>query len=375
MPVQYHQGKFPPPSLDWDKLIPLIGPANAGLARYEGLLSAIPNAHVLLAPMTTQEAVLSSKIEDTHVTMSEVLEVEAGGQPELFSQAKRDDVEEVLNYRKAMQACAGELKQRPFSQQILRSAHALLMRGVRGQDKTPGQYRADQNWIGPRGCSIQAASFMPIDLAHLQSGMDLWEKYFGSEKEPDKLIQLAVLHVEFEALHPFQDGNGRLGRMLLPLFLLQHKLLSSPDFYMSGYLEANREEYQERLRAVSRDNDWTGWCAFFLQGIIQQAEENERKARTILSLYHRLKAESPDFTHSQHAIRAVDFIFKTPIFSASHFTNPKHSGIPKPTATRILNLMRGKQILATVREGRGRQSGIYAFKELLNIAEGKEFIL
>jgi Fic family protein len=321
MAVKYHLGKFPPKELEWAKPIPLIGPASAGLARYEGLLSAIPNVHVLLSPLTTQEAVLSSKIEGTHVTMGEVLEIEAGGQPDLFSQTKRDDAEEVLNYRAAMRACVSEMERRPFSQQILRAAHGLLMKGVRGRDKNPGGYRTEPNWIGTKGCTIKEASFVPIGVEHLQTGMDDWEKYFGSTDEPDALTQLAILHVEFEALHPFKDGNGRLGRMLLPLFLFQRKLLSSPDFYMSGYMEANREEYQERLRAVSRDGDWTGWCAFFLKGVVQQSAENERKARAILTLYNRLKTEVVDLTHSQHSIRAVDFIFESPIFTAPMFTN------------------------------------------------------
>ncbi len=370
MPVRYHLGKFPPKEIDWAKLIPLIGPANAGLARYEGLLSAIPNVHVLLSPLTTQEAVLSSKIEGTHVTMGEVLEIEAAVQPELFTQTKRDEAEEVLNYRNAMRSCVSEMGQRPFSQQILRSAHALLMKGVRGRDKNPGSYRTDQNWIGPTGCPITEASFVPIGVAHLQSGMDDWEKYFGSIEEPDALTQLAIIHVEFEALHPFKDGNGRLGRMLLPLFLFQRKMLSSPDFYMSGYMESNREEYQERLRAVSRDNNWTDWCEFFLKGVVQQSAENEQKARAILTLYNRLKTEVVDLTHSQHAIRAVDFIFETPIFTAPMFTD--HSKIPKPTAARILSVLRNKKLLVPLRQGRGRRAGIYAFRELVNIAEGKK---
>jgi Fic family protein len=370
MPVKYHLGKFPPKELDWAKLIPLIGPASAGLARYDGLLSAIPNVHVLLSPLTTQEAVLSSKIEGTHVTMGEVLEVEAGGQPDLFTQAKRDDVEEVLNYREAMRSCVSEVAQRPFSQQILRAAHALLMKGVRGRDKNPGGYRTDQNWIGPKGCTIKEASFVPVAVEHLQMGMDDWEKYFGSTTEPDALIQLAILHLEFEALHPFKDGNGRLGRMLLPLFLFQRKLLSSPDFYMSGYLEASREEYQERLRAVSRDDDWTSWCVFFLKGVIQQSAENEHKARAILKLYNRLKTEVVDLTHSQHSIRAVDFIFESPIFTAPMFTN--YSKIPKPTAARILALLRREKLLIPIREGKGRRAGVYVFRDLVNIAEGKK---
>ncbi|MGE0682487.1 MAG: Fic family protein [Candidatus Binatia bacterium] len=367
-PVYYHLGQFPPQELDWPQLIPLIGPASAGLARYDGLLSAIPNADILLSPLTTQEAVLSSKIEGTHVTIGEVLEIEAGGESEAITQPKRDDAEEVLNYRKAMRACVAEMAHRSLSQHVLRAAHSLLMQGVRGRDKSPGSYRNEQNWIGRKGCTIEEAYFVPIPTEHLQSGMDAWERYLSSTAEPDALIQLAILHVEFEALHPFKDGNGRLGRMLIPLFLFQRKLLASPDFYMSGYLEANREEYQDRLRKVSRIGNWTGWCAFFLKGIQQQSAENERKARAILTLYDRLKTQVVDLTHSQHSIRAVDFIFQTPIFTAPLFTN--HSQIPKPTATRILNLLREKGIVSPLREGRGRRAGIYIFPELLNIAEG-----
>ncbi len=138
---------------------------------------------------------------------------------------------------------------------------------------------------------------------------------------------------------------------------------------MSGYLEANREEYQERLRAVSRDGDWTAWCAFFLQGVRDQAAENERKARDILSLYNRVKSQVADLTHSQHSIKAVDFIFQTPMFSAPFFI--RLADIPRPTANRILTLLRNEGLLFTVRKGRGSRPGIYAFRELLNIADGK----
>ena len=368
--VRYHLGQFPPKTLDWPRLIPLIGPANGGLARYDGLLSAIPNAHILLSPLTTQEAVLSSKIEGTHITIGEVLEIEAGGESGAITQPKRDDAEEVLNYRKAMRACIAEMKHHPLSQQVIKAVHRLLMQGVRGRDKSPGSYRNNQNWIGPKGCKIEQASFVPISPEQLQSGMDEWEHYLQSTTEPDAIVQLAILHVEFEALHPFKDGNGRLGRMLIPLFLFQCKLLASPDFYMSSYLEANREEYQERLRAVSKDGDWTGWSVFFLKGIQQQAAENESKARAILSLYDRVKTQVTDLTHSQHSIRAVDFIFGTPIFTAPQFTNL--SSIPKPTAARILNILREKGLLLPLREGRGRRAGVFVFRDLINIVEGKD---
>jgi Fic family protein len=269
-----------------------------------------------------------------------------------------------------MRACEAEMGERPLSLHVLRAAHHLLMQGVRGRDKSPGAFRNEQNWIGPKGCTIEDASFVPIAPQQLQSGMEAWEGYLRSASELDALVQLAIIHVEFEALHPFEGGNGRLGRMLIPLFLFQRKLLASPDFYMSGYLEAHRDEYQERLRAVSREGDWTGWCAFFLAGVRQQAAENERKARAVLALYDRVKAQVTELTHSQHAIKAVDFVFRTPIFKATTFT--QHSDIPKPTANRILTILRDEGLLTTLVLGSGRRSGIHAFSALLNIAEGEE---
>jgi len=359
--------------LDWAQLIPLIGPANAGLARYDGLLSVIPNAHILLSPLTTQEAVLSSKIEGTHVTIGEVLEIEAGGVSEALTHPKRDEAEEVINYRSAMLACIDdicmdEMKGQMFLQEILRGAHQILMRGVRGHGKKPGSYRTEPNFIGPAGCTLETANFIPIDPGHLRAGMDAWERYARSTDEPDVLVQLALTHLEFEALHPFKDGNGRLGRMLIPLFLCRRGLLRSPDFYMSGYLERNREEYHERLRGASRDGEWTQWCVFFLKGIQSQADENARRARAILALYDRLKEQVPKLTRSHHAMRIVDFLFEKPIFRAPVFIND--AGIPKPSANRFLNLLREAGILSPLQEGRGRRAGIYAFTELLNVAEG-----
>ena len=370
--AQYHLGEFPPKNLEWNRLIPLIGPTSAALARYDGLLSAIPNAHVLLSPMITQEAVLSSKIEGTQVTIGEVLEIEAGSDSETISQPKRDDAEEILNYRKAMRMCEETLKTRPISQHLVRSAHEILMQGVRGKDKTPGRYRTEQNWIGPAGCTLETAGYIPVSPDHLQTGMDEWERLCQSEAEPDGLIQLAILHVEFEALHPFKDGNGRLGRMLIPLFLYQRKLLSSPDFYMSGYLEANRDEYQERLRAVSRNGEWTEWCIFFLNGIREQANENETRTRRILALYDSVKNRIPELTHSQHASLALDFIFQTPVFRTSFFV--QQSRIPRPSASRILRILRDNGLVIPLVEGKGRSPGIYAFRELINITEGQAVI-
>jgi Fic family protein len=367
-PVRYHIGKFPPQQIDWAKLVPLVGRANASLARYDGLVAAIPNASVLLSPLTTQEAVLSSKIEGTNVTMGEVLEIEAGGDGNV-GQPKREDAEEIRNYRRALSFAAHAIGERPLTQHLLREVHALLMEGVRGRDKDPGAFRNEQNWIGPQGCTIDQANFVPIPQEHLIAGLEAWSNFMTSENEPDPLVQLAVVHAEFEAIHPFKDGNGRLGRMIIPLFLFSRGILSGPNFYMSGYLEERREQYVESMRSISRDDDWTQWCAFFLEGIIDQASENQSKAQSILRLYQETLAQVVDITHSQFAARAVDFIFSRPVFSSTHFI--EGSDIPRATALRFLTLLRDNGVLHQLQEGAGRRAAIYAFPRLINIAEGR----
>ena len=367
--VRYHLGAFPPPNLDWEKLIPLIGPASAALARYDGVLVAIPNPEVLLSPLTTQEAVLSSRIEGTQATMTEVLEFEAKDEPGETDDRKTADIYEVLNYRHAIRQAKDMLAELPLSGRLIRAAHKTLLQGVRGKNKAPGEYRRNQNLIGTQGCTEETARFVPISAGDLLDGISSWEKYLNG-KEPDGLVQLAIVHAEFEALHPFLDGNGRLGRMLIPLFLFKHKLLATPTFYLSEYLEANREEYYDRLLAVSRDGDWTGWCVFFLGALIAQAESNTRKVKQILDLYESKKSWVADHTHSQHAIRALDFIFDRPIFRSSDFVG--HADIPKDTARRILTVLRDEGLLRVVREAAGRTTAVLVFPELLTIAEGQE---
>ena len=366
-PVRYHEGKFPPSELEWAKLVSLVGSANAAIARYDGLLSAIPNAAILLSPLTTQEAVLSSRIEGTQATMGEVLEYEAKGDTGDPISPKEADIWEVLNYRKAMRAAEAMLQEIPLSQRIIREAHRILLSGVRGHGKSPGEYRRIPNRIGPHGCDMDDATFIPISADKLPEAMSRWERYIH-EKTPDHLIHLALLHAEFEALHPFLDGNGRLGRMLFPLYMYQAGVIQRPMFYINAFLEANREAYYERLLAVSRDYDWTGWCVFFLAAVQKQAEENLQKINAILSLYNQMKIRFVDLTHSQYAIHALDWIFERPILKSSDFV--RFSSIPKPTAQRIINMLKGEDILHTLQESRGRKAAVLAYPALLNIAEG-----
>ena len=368
MAVFYREGRFPPEErLDWPKLIPLIGPAAAAVARYDGTLARIPNPRVLLSPLTTQEAVLSSRIEGTQATMGEVLEFEAGKEP--ASPERRDDIQEILNYRAAMRGAEEQLTTVPLSHRVIKKAHSVLLRGVRGRGKSPGEYRRIPNWIGPPGCTRDEASFVPIDADKLPKAMDAWERYIHAET-PDKLIQLAILHAEFEALHPFLDGNGRLGRMFVPLYLWQNGLIQAPMFYISAYFEAHRDAYYDGLLAVSRDDDWTNWCRLFLEAVRLQAEDSLAKAQGIIDLYEQMKGRVSELTRSRYAIQMLDWIFEQPIFRSTDFTG--WANVPEATGRRMLKELREGGVLNVLIPRSGRRGTVYSFPELLNVAEGAE---
>ena len=254
---------LPVPGLDLGRLIRKVGPANAAMARYDGLLQSVINPSVMLSPLTNREAVLSSKIEGTQATVDEVLEFEAGME---FDVEKTHDIQEVVNYRKTLVLASEWLRDRPITLSLIRQMHAMLMDSVRGADKSPGQFRIEQNWIGSYGCTIEQATFVPPSPLQLQDFLERWETYIAGD-DIDTLIQCAVVHAQFELIHPFKDGNGRIGRLLIPLFLYQKKALKSPMFYVSEYMESNREEYYSRLKGISRDGDWTGWVEFFLDAV------------------------------------------------------------------------------------------------------------
>lgn len=266
----YEPVSLPLSSLDYKRLLPLVAQANASLARYDSLLQGIPNAEVMLSPLTMQEAVLSSRIEGTQATVDEVLEHEAGlrkGGEQL------NDIQEVSNYRVALLRGREHLKVYPIRLAFVRELHRILLNSVRRQDKMPGEFRKDQNWIGLPGCPIEEATFVPPDPLQLNGYLEEWECYLELD-DIDFLLQTAVMHAQFELLHPFKDGNGRIGRILIPLFLFQKQIISQPMFYLSEYLEKHRSRYYARLRAISQNGDWNGWIAFFLQAVIDQAHQN-----------------------------------------------------------------------------------------------------
>jgi len=355
---------LPLEGLDYKLLFSLVGDANAELARYDGLLQGIPNPSVMLSPLTTQEAVLSSKIEGTQATVDEVLEQEAG----LIKEGEKyKDIQEISNYRQALFRASEHLKEYPIRLGFICELHKILLDSVRGQDKTPGEFRTDQNWIGKAGCTIEEASFVPPSPLQLLDFLQAWEAYTDFD-ESDFLLQTAVVHAQFELLHPFKDGNGRIGRILIPLFLYQKKALSEPMFYLSEYLEANREEYYQRLKAISEQGDWNGWIAFFLKAIAVQARQNSVRVRAIMALYEKMKTQTQELTHSQYTLDTVDWLFSRPIFRGADFIS--ETRIPRPTAQRILKLLKDNNILQELRPAKGRQSAILVFPELVRAAEG-----
>jgi Fic family protein len=364
----YKPNTLPLEGLDYQRLFALVGDANAELARYDGLLQGVVNPSVMLSPLTNEEAVLSSKIEGTQATVDEVLEQEAGI---LKEGEKAKDIQEIINYREALRSAHHYLDERSITLSFVRELHKILLNSVRGQDKTPGEFRKDQNWIGKYGCTIEGASFVPPNPLQLQDHLEAWQSYMETN-DSDLLLQTAVVHAQFELLHPFKDGNGRIGRILIPLFLYQKKKLSQPMFYLSSYLEANREEYYVRLQDISREGDWNGWIAFFLKAITEQAKNNNAKVKAIMCLYDDMKKQIHEITHSQYTVHLLDAIFDRPIFETTDFV--RRTNIHKPTAMGLLRQLKAADILKELRPGSGRRAAVLCFPELLNIAEGRKIL-
>ncbi len=363
MKKPYIPESLPLQSVDWTRFITLIGQANAELARYDGILQGIINPGVLLSPLTTKEAVVSSKIEGTQASLEEVLQYEAS--PDTKTE-KYDDIREVINYREAMRFAISWMKEKPITLNLIKQTHGILLDSVRGKNKSRGIFRTSQNFIGKPGATVEQASYVPPEPAILMEHLSNFEKYIHYD-EKDPLVQLAIVHAQFEVIHPFLDGNGRLGRILIPLFLFEKKVLHSPMFYVSEYLENHREEYYAKLRALSEEKEWDNWIEFFLRAVIEQAKANSIKAKSILALYERKKTRITEITHSQYAIKILDTIFASPIFNTTDFI--KHSRIPKPSAMRYLKMLRKEGILVTLKAGSGRRAEVMMFKKLIDIVD------
>lgn len=350
-------------TLNWQRFAINISKASAALAYYNGILNSIPNPAIFLSPLETKEAVLSSRIEGTITTVDEVLKYEVDLKPDSIH--KQEDILEVLNYRMATRAAKDWLgRDLPFNLTMICAIQNALIQGARGKDKHPGEIRKEQVWIGPKGCSMDEAAYVPPEPLGLIHHLDNLI-HFMNRTDQEVLVQTAIMHAQFEIIHPFCDGNGRTGRILIPLFLWCKDLISAPMFYISEYFDENRDLYIENLRRITRDHDWESWILFFLDAIAIQAKRNNDKASQVLNLYKDMRNRIVNLTKSPHAMKVLDSIFTTPIMRTSDFI--KSSGLEPNSAHRIISRLKSEKILVTIQKHSGRTAEILVFEQLYQI--------
>ena len=328
--VPYHLGTFPPAALDYEVALGPLEEAAASLARYDTKMSGMVNSELFLAPLRRQDAVTSSRMEGTISTIEELYRLEAeedAGSVDPYREARNDDVETYLYSRALRNAQQALAEGAPLGEHLIRTAHQQLLSFGRGARKRPGSYKVEQNYIGDekRG----KIYYVPIAPEQLAPAMGELVR-FMNESKMRPLIRTAIAHVEFEALHPFEDGNGRIGRMLITLMLWKLGILHQPNFFVSGYFEAHKDEYIERMRAVSATGDWTGWVVFFLEAMHEQATVNIQTADAIFRLHNEMRERFRIVLNSQFHDQALDYVFASPVFRNDRFVD--RSGIPPSSA-------------------------------------------
>ena len=301
----------PPVAMD-PELVCLLSEADRAVGRLDGVATVLPNPELFVAMYVRHEAVLSSQIEGAQSSLDDVLqfEIDAAGK-ELPK-----DVAEVVNYVHAMNHGLARIRQLPLSLRLIREIHEKLMAGVRGGERTPGEFRRSQNWIGPPGCTLTDATFVPPPVHEMQTALDHFEKFLHDASLP-VLVQCGLAHAQFETIHPFLDGNGRIGRLLVTFLLCERNVLHRPLLYLSLFLKTHRSEYYDRLTAVRRDGHWEGWLKFFLRGIVEVSRSATETARAILHLRETHRQWIGDRLAGRAALgaRLLDYLFEQPIVS------------------------------------------------------------
>lgn len=359
--VKYHYNKFPPKNLNYGDFIKEIISATDALARFDQMLKNLHNNEILLAPLRNQEAVISSRIEGTISTMDEILQYEAdddGG-----NQNVRTDVVETILYQRTLKNAQKGLEDGyPFSTGFIKQMHQQLLSLGRGAQKSPGKLKTEQNYLADK--IKKQIQFIPISPEMLDEGLDRLFNYLNESTDP-ALIKTALMHLEFEALHPFQDGNGRIGRMLITLFLWKEGILSQPHFYISGFLEEHKDQYIDTMRNVSETNNWNHWIKFFLAAVENQAIRNLESAERIKMLYEDMKIEFMEILSSKWSMNTLDYVFTYPVFRNNKF--PKVAGIPPATASGITKKLLDRGFLTQKEEASGSRAALYSFEPLMKI--------
>lgn len=344
--------------LDDLKVIDLLSKADRQLGRLDMYSEYIPNIDLFITMHVTKEATQSSKIEGTQTHIEEALM-----DRENVPAEKRDDWEEVQNYIEAMSRAIKELEELPFSSRLIRNTHSVLMQGVRGELKQPGDFRKSQNWIG--GSSIADATFVPPIYENISKLMGDLENFMHDEnlQLPD-LIKIAVMHNQFETIHPFLDGNGRVGRLMITLFLVSCGILKQPILYLSDYFEKNRTDYYDNLMRVRLKNDLSGWVKFFLKGVIETAKSSIQTFDGILKLQKEIDIQLRSMgARSGNAQKVVNHLYKRPLISAERASEVAE--VSMPTAYKLISSLEKHEILHEVTGA--ERNRLYIFKDYLNL--------
>jgi Fic family protein len=293
----------------------LLSRADRALGRLDGSIQTLPHPDLFVFMYVRKEAVLSSQIEGTQSSLQDVLAAEA----RILSPERPKDVDEVVNYVRAMNHGLERLKSLPVSVRLIREIHAELVKGVRGSRLTPGEVRTSQNWVGPAGCTLAEATFVPPPPHEVARHLGDLEKFLHSDVPLPALISIGLAHAQFETIHPFLDGNGRVGRLLITFLLCEQKILLKPVLYLSHYFKQHRQEYYDRLQAVRDRGDWEDWLTFFLRGVIEVSKQATETARRILLLRetHRTEITEQFGRAAGNGHRVLEYLYLHPIISVN----------------------------------------------------------
>jgi Fic family protein len=350
-----------PPTLDWSpQLASALADASLLIGRLAGEGKRLPNPHVFIRPFIRREAVLSSRIEGTQATLGELLAAEAGAALE----RSPDDLREVAHYVAALEYGIERLKTLPLSLRLVRELHERLMAGVRGSHATPGEFRRSQNWIGRPGATLNQASYVPPPPDALAEHLANWERFLHDRTQPP-LIHAALMHYQFEAIHPFLDGNGRVGRLLVTLLLCEREILPAPLLYLSAFFEATRADYYNGLRHVTERADWEAWVQYFLNGVARQSEDALSRAERLNLLIENWRNTLAGRPNTRVALQVIDLLRANP------FLTPRGAEqklkLAYNTVMRAIRQLQAQGIVTAATEAkRGR---LFCAKSLLDILE------
>jgi Fic family protein len=356
----FHPNPLPPP-IEWTQTLGVaLANASTLIGKLAGEGRRLPNPHILIRPFVRREAVFSSRIEGTQSTLGELLAAEAG----VAVGRSPEDLREVGNYVAALEYGIKRLKTLPLSLRLVRELHEKLMTGVRGQHATPGEFRRTQNWIGPAGATLAQATYVPPPPDSLIEHLSAWEKFLHNQMLPP-LIHIALAHYQFEAIHPFLDGNGRVGRLLIILELCERNVLPAPFLYLSAFFDATRAEYYERLKGISADGDWTGWLQYFLNGIARQSEDALSRAERANKLLEQWRHKLLGDAHAKVALRILDMLGANPFLTPRGAQRRLH--VAYNTVMRGINQLERRGIIKEV--SGARRDRVYCARKLLDIFE------